>query len=68
MHDVIQDLCSNLREFEMLLSRLRATSHNRPSVEVERVTRKIELCERWLLAAGGAAALRRQRAKLAAPR
>ena len=68
MHDVIQDLCSKLRESETLLSRLRAADNNRPSPEVERVTRNIDLCERWLHAAGGDAALRRQRADWAVQR
>lgn len=68
MHDVIQDLCNKLHEFETLLSRLRAADHNRLCPEVERMTRKIELCERWVHAAGGDAALKRQRASWAVPR
>jgi hypothetical protein len=68
VHDVIEDLCSRVHEFETLLGRLRAADHTHLSPEVERMTRKIELCERWLHAARGDATLRRQRADWAVSR
>jgi len=62
MHDIIQDLCTNLRDYESALRNLQAGGkHNRPD-EVERMTRNVELCKRWLRVAGGEEALARMRA------
>ena len=65
MRDVIQDLCINLRHYESALVNMRAAGKNGGCQEVERMTRNVELCERWLRVAGGTEALARMRAGVA---
>ena len=62
MRDIIQDLCISLRDYEAALLSLRATHKPQRPEEVARITRHVELCERWLRVAGGAQALARMRA------
>ena len=62
MRDIIQDLCTNLRDYESALLNLRAAGKPPGGDEVARITRKVELCEHWLRAAGGEGALARMRA------
>lgn len=62
MRDIIQDLCSNLRDYEATLSRLRAEGTPGNADEMARAARNVELCERWLRIAGGEEALARLRA------
>ena len=62
MHDVILDLCTNLRDHESALHSLRAADKPGRPEEVARMLRNVELCERWLHVAGGDEALARMRA------
>lgn len=62
MNDVIQDLCTNLLGYESALVSMRAAGKSGASQEMVRMTRNVELCERWLRVAGGEEALARMRA------
>ncbi|MCC6707327.1 MAG: hypothetical protein IT492_07170 [Gammaproteobacteria bacterium] len=63
MRDIIQDLCANLREYESALANMRASAKPGRAAEMARITRDVELCERWLRVAGGEEALARMRAE-----
>lgn len=63
MRDIIQDLCANLRQYESALISLRASARPGRAAEMARITRDVELCERWLRVAGGEEALARMRAE-----
>ena len=62
MHDIIQDLCTTLRDYESALRNLHAAGGAHLAGEVARMTRNVEICERWLQVAGGQNALARLRA------
>ena len=68
MHAISQDLCTNLRDYEMALVSLKAAGKPGRAEEVERMTRNVELCKRWLQVAGGQEALARMRAGVAPSR
>ena len=62
MRDIFQDLCISLHDYESALLNLRAANKPQRPEEVARITRNVELCERWLRVAGGEQALARMRA------
>lgn len=62
MHDIIQDLCTRVRDHEAALRMLAGARGDR-AAEAARLVREREICERWLRVAGGEGALARMRAE-----
>lgn len=60
MHDIIHDLCIQVRECEQALHILSGARER--TAETARLAAKREICERWLRVAGGEGALARMRA------
>ncbi len=60
MHDIIQDLCIQVRECEQALNVLSGARER--AAETARLAAKREICVRWLRVAGGEGALARMRA------